>query len=207
MHQPKDVDDLIAAIAHGARPRFVLFMSHRPPPERGSGEIGPECLSQWYPAPFEHAGVRYATAEHWMMAEKARLFGDDEVARAVVADDDPRAAKRLGRAVRGFDEARWTERRDEVVRRGNELKFAAHPPLADVLERTGDAVLVEASPRDRVWGIGRSAEDPGARDPSRWKGLNRLGFALMAVREQRRAATKASAKANAAGGPAGGGES
>jgi predicted NAD-dependent protein-ADP-ribosyltransferase YbiA (DUF1768 family) len=43
-------------------------------------------------------------------------------------------------------------------------------------------VLVEASPRDRVWGIGISAGHEHATDPARWRGLNLLGFALMEAR-------------------------
>lgn len=34
-------------------------------------------LSQWYDSPFEVDGVTYASTEHWMMVQKARLFGDE----------------------------------------------------------------------------------------------------------------------------------
>lgn len=162
---------------------FVLFWGHT----GGSGDAGKACLSQWYPAPFHVDGVRYATAEHWMMAEKARLFGDDAALARVLHDDDPAKAKQAGRGVRGFDAARWSAASFDVVVRGNLAKFGAHEPLARFLVDTGDAVLVEASPHDRIWGIGLRESDPAARDPHAWRGDNRLGFALMAVRARLRA--------------------
>lgn len=67
---------------------------------------------------------------------------------------------------------------------GTVAKFTQHPDLAGVLARTGTQVLVEASPVDRIWGIGRAAGDPDALRPSRWLGLNLLGFALMEARER-----------------------
>ena len=129
-------------------------------------------------------GVRYATAEHWMMAGKARLFDDADALAKVLANDDPGAAKAAGRAVRGFDEARWLAHRFDLVVAGNHAKFAQHPVLERFLLSTGDQVLVEASPVDAIWGIGLAAGDPRAHDPAQWPGLNLLGFALMAVRER-----------------------
>jgi ribA/ribD-fused uncharacterized protein len=52
--------------------------------------------------------------------------------------------------------------------------------------RPASRVLVEASPQDRVWGIGRAADDEQAASPARWLGLNLLGFVLMEVRQQLR---------------------
>ncbi|GAA0327828.1 hypothetical protein GCM10010151_17210 [Actinoallomurus spadix] len=156
-----------------------MFWGHRPP--KGGG-VGKGCLSQWYPAPFTVDGLRYATAEHYMMAGKARLFGDAEAEERVLADDDPAKAKSAGRKVRGFDETTWAEHRYGLVVAANEAKFGQHPPLRGFLLATGDRVLVEASPYDTVWGIGLSASQPEAARPSEWRGLNLLGFALMDVR-------------------------
>jgi ribA/ribD-fused uncharacterized protein len=121
-----------------------------------------------------------------MMAGKARLFGDAEAERAVLADDDPSAAKGAGRRVRGFAGDVWASHRYELVVAANAAKFGQHPALRDFLLGTGDRVLVEASAYDTVWGIGRSADEPEARHPARWRGLNLLGFALMDVRSSLR---------------------
>jgi ribA/ribD-fused uncharacterized protein len=71
----------------------------------------------------------------------------------------------------------------EHLPRGNLAKFAQHPDLAGFLLGTRERVLVEASPVDRVWGIGLAAGDERAGSPREWRGLNLLGFALMAARE------------------------
>jgi ribA/ribD-fused uncharacterized protein len=144
------VEDLVRLEEQGELPELLLFWGHRPP--KGGG-VGKACLSQWYPAPFTVDGVRYATAEHFMMAGKARLFGDAEAEKRVLAGDDPGKAKGAGRKVRGFDEETWAEHRYDLVVAANEAKFGQHPALRDFLLATGDRVLVEASPYDTVWGF------------------------------------------------------
>jgi ribA/ribD-fused uncharacterized protein len=178
-----DVRELVALEEAGALPELLLFWGHTP----RKGGAGEWCLSQWYPAEFHVDGVRYATAEHFMMAGKARLFGDAAAEERVLASDDPAEAKSAGREVRGFDEDTWAAHRFALVVTGNTAKFREHPVLGGVLVRTGSRVLVEASPYDTVWGIGLPASRPEAASPSRWRGLNLLGFALMDVREALRA--------------------
>lgn len=174
------VEDLVQFEDRDELPELLLFWGYRPP--KGGG-VGKSCLSQWYPAPFTVDGVRYPTAEHYMMAGKARLFGDAEAEKLVLTDDDPGRAKSAGRKVRGFDEETWAEHRYDLVVAANHAKFGQHRPLRDFLTATGDRVLVEASPHDAVWGIGLSASQPEAARPSQWRGLNLLGFALMDVRD------------------------
>ncbi|MFD5361423.1 NADAR family protein [Streptomyces tendae] len=175
---------LVARVRAGARIKYLCFWGHRPLPD---GSIGPSCLSQWWPSPFTVDGVEYATAEHWMMAGKARLFADAEAERRVLAAAHPAGAKKAGRLVRGFDEAVWERERFRIVVEGSVHKFASDPALRAFLLGTGGRVLVEASPVDRVWGIGLAADDEAAQDPERWRGPNLLGFALMAARERLRA--------------------
>ncbi|MET9188945.1 NADAR family protein [Streptomyces tendae] len=175
---------LLARVRAGARIKYLCFWGHRPRPD---GSIGPSCLSQWWPSPFTVDGVGYATAEHWMMAGKARLFADAEAERRVLAAAHPAGAKKAGRLVRGFDEAVWERERFRIVVEGSVHKFASDPALRAFLLGTGGRVLVEASPVDRVWGIGLAADDEAAQDPERWRGPNLLGFALMAARERLRA--------------------
>lgn len=177
---PLSLDPLIAAVRGGAHFDYLCFWGHRVKP----GAVGKSCFSQWYPAGFELDGDRYATAEHWMMAGKARLFGDAAIAARVLASDDPAEVKALGRKIAGFDETLWAQRRYPLVVAGNRAKFAQNPALAAFLLGTGAQVLVEASPVDAVWGIGLAADHADATRPERWRGLNLLGFALMDVRAQ-----------------------
>ena len=160
---------------------YLHFWGHR---QRADGTITASCFSQWYPAPFEIDGIVYPTAEHFMMAEKARLFDDPRALAQVLAAATPNEAKSLGRRVAGYDDARWTARRFDAVVEGNLAKFAQSNKLRAFLLATAPAVLVEASPVDAIWGIGMAADDPRAADPLRWEGLNLLGFALMAVRDR-----------------------
>ncbi|MFI0419850.1 NADAR family protein [Spongiactinospora sp. 9N601] len=175
----RDVAGLVQAVRAGGRVRYLFFWGHRPP--RGGG-TGPGCLSQWWAARFEVDGVGYATAEHYLMAAKARLFGDEEAAAEIVAAGHPRDVKLIGRRVRGFDEETWAAHRFGIAVRGNVAKFGAHPDLRAYLLGTGERVLVEASPTDRIWGIGMTASDVRAERPQEWAGRNLLGFALMEAR-------------------------
>lgn len=179
----RDLEALRHACRHGLQPKFLFFWGHQP---RTDDAVGKECFSQWWTAPFTLDGVRYPTAEHYMMAEKARLFGDDETRRRVLQAPHPGAAKKLGRQVNPFDEAAWQAARVEIVIRGNTAKFEQNDPLKAYLLGTKERVLVEASPVDRIWGIGLAADDPRAEDPEQWRGLNLLGFALMEVRSRLR---------------------
>ncbi|KAJ0160949.1 N-glycosidase [Colletotrichum tanaceti] len=153
-------------------------------------ETGPEgYLSQWWTRdPFTITAtassppVTFRTAEHYMMHGKALLFADADAALAILAADHPRKVKALGRGVRGFDGARWDAERERVVREGNLLKFRGAPHLRARLLATGSRELVEASPTDRIWGIGFAPDKAPASDRKRW-GLNLLGKALMEVRE------------------------
>lgn len=178
---------LTREVRAGTRVRYVYFWRHRP---HADGRVGPSCLSQWWPSPFTVDAVPYATAEHWMMAGKARLFGDAEAERRVLAARHPAEAKKEGRLVRGFDEDVWERERFRIVVEGGVHKFTAHPALREFLLATGERVLVEASPVDRIWGIGLAAGDEAAADPERWRGPNLLGFALMETRERLRAGTR-----------------
>jgi ribA/ribD-fused uncharacterized protein len=175
-----DLATLRAEVRNGGQHEYVFFWGHQP---RADGALGSSCLSQWWPSPFVVAGVSYPTAEHFMMAEKARLFGDEESVARVLESNHPKHAKDLGRRVRGFDEALWLERRYDIVVRGNVAKFGQHEGLKHFLLGTRQRVLVEASPVDCIWGIGLAEDDPKARDPEAWRGLNLLGFALMDTRD------------------------
>ena len=162
------------------RLKYLFFWGHRP---NANGELGASCLSQWWEQAFEVAGITYATAEHWMMAEKARLFKDETMLAAILAVKTPGEAKKLGRMVQGFSQEIWLENRYNIVLKGNLHKFGQHQDLKNSLLATSNRVLVEVSPFDRIWGIGLTKDAPNVEDPTIWKGLNLLGFALMEVRD------------------------
>jgi len=182
----RDTESFIAAMARGYDPHFIFFWSHQP---RRDGKIGKSCLSQWWPSPFEVGGITYPTAEHYMMAGKASLFGDEETLEKILMIPDPRIAKRLGRSVRGFDEDLWQAHRRDIVLRGSEAKFSQNPELLTFLLNTGTCILVEASPFDRIWGIGLNESDPRTLDPTQWCGQSLFGFVLMEVRSRLRNVT------------------
>ena len=175
----RSISDLKTIVSSGSRPKFVFFWGHTP---KVRGQIDQSCLSNWFPAKFSVAGIEYPTTEHFMMAEKARLFGDEAIRTQIFKAGSPGSAKSLGRKVTGFDEATWREHRFGIVVAGNHAKFAQNAEMGDLLLRTGSRVLVEASPQDRIWGIGMGKDDAHAENPLLWKGLNLLGFALMEVR-------------------------
>jgi ribA/ribD-fused uncharacterized protein len=158
-----------------------MFWGHK---AKAANTVGKHVFSQWWPAPFKVDGSRYPTAEHFMMAEKARLFGDEEMLEQIRRAETPGDAKKLGRKVRGFDQTRWEAAAFDLVTRGNVAKFGQNAELKAYLLKTGEKVLVEASPLDRIWGIGLAAGDARASDPRHWQGRNLLGFALMAARAE-----------------------
>ena len=139
-------------------------------------------MSQWYPSKLVIDGIEYPTAEHYMMAEKARCFDDEESLHKILATQNPSKAKKLGRQINGFNDLEWDVVKYAVVVRANEVKFGEDPELLEFLLWTDARILVEASPYDVVWGIGMAEDDPDVHDPTLWKGQNLLGFAIMDVR-------------------------
>jgi len=178
---PSTISDLRERFNAGEKFSLLYFWGHRP---RLDGRASSSCLSQWFESPFQMEGVKYPTAEHFMMAEKARLFEDEATLERILGATTPGAAKALGRQIIGYEEAAWEARRFHAVVQGNLAKFSQNHALATFLLATGTQVLVEASPVDSVWGIGLAKEDPMAQDPNTWQGLNLLGFALGVVRDQ-----------------------
>ncbi|MET3536957.1 NADAR family protein [Chryseobacterium limigenitum] len=160
---------------------FLFFWGHTV-----KEEITKACFSQWFPFQFEENGIEYQTAEHYMMAGKAKLFNDDETLEEILKSDSPNLAKSLGRKVKNFDPKLWDEQKYDIVKRGNFLKFSQNQKFKDFLLSTNDKILVEASPYDTIWGIGMLETDPKAQNPLQWNGENLLGFALMEVRDELR---------------------
>ena len=174
---------LEAELAAGKQVKWVHFWGHTPEKD---GHITETCLSQWWMADFWVEAQRYCCMEQFMMAEKARLFEDKETLAKILEATVQGKIKALGREVRNFDQTEWDKCKHTIVLTGNFQKFLQNPELKDFLLRTGDKILVEASPRDRVWGIGMGKANENAQTPAAWRGQNLLGFALMEVRDELR---------------------
>jgi ribA/ribD-fused uncharacterized protein len=175
----QDRQSLIDYLDAGNKAEYLLFWGHQPSKD---GTVTQSCFSQWFGSKFTIDGITYPTAEHFMMASKARLFNDLEAEQSILKAKHPRDTQRIGRGVRGFDNKVWEEHRFEIVVRGNLAKFSQNEAFKEFLLNTKNRVIVEASPDDRIWGIGIAADNPDAKNPRRWAGTNLLGFALMEVR-------------------------
>ena len=159
-------------------------------------------FSQWHPAKFIAPSylwsmedfypalqkvvfaeqLAFTSAEQYMMYAKAVIFMDIEAAKAIIKESDPRKIKALGRGIKGFNDDIWTACRYRIVYLANKCKFAQNEPLKQALLATKDTTLVEASPYDKIWGIGLTKDDPKAQKRATWEGLNLLGEVLTALR-------------------------
>ncbi|ENI8645403.1 NADAR family protein [Listeria monocytogenes] len=165
----------------GEKLKYIFFWGHQPAED---GKISKSCFSQWWICSFKVDGVEYNCAEQFMMAEKAKLFNDMEMREKILAAKHPKQAKDFGRLISGFQEDIWLKNRFNIVMRANLAKFSQNEELKKFLMQTKNRILVEASPVDKIWGIRMAADNKNVENPLYWKGLNLLGFALMAVRDE-----------------------
>jgi ribA/ribD-fused uncharacterized protein len=146
-------------------------------------------LSQWYGAfsgqqgGFMYDGIRFNCCEQWMMAQKATLFNDEGAYGRVMNTSSPHQQKKIGRTVAGYDQDHWDSYKRDIVYFGNLLKFSQNHDLRQFLKETGELLIVEASPWDKIWGCGTDLEDEDTYDQKKWHGENLLGQALMKVRD------------------------
>jgi ribA/ribD-fused uncharacterized protein len=138
------------------------------------------CFSQWYPTEFEEDGILFNCSEQYMMAHKALLFSDITIYDKIMKTSSPKQMKSLGRKIKNFDHKIWEKERYSIVLNGNMLKFGSNTDILDILQSTGDSIIAEASPYDKIWGIGMKKRKGLVRKD--WNGLNLLGYVLMEVR-------------------------
>ena len=174
------LEDLKKAYNKGQHYKFLFFWGHTPDPR---GRITETCLSQWWMARFEIEGITYSCAEQFMMAEKARMFHDKEMLSLILGAKHPKAMKAYGRSVRNFNQEIWENSCYDIVKKASMAKFSQNRELWEFLRSTKNRILVEASPRDRIWGIGMGKSNPDAKCPVKSKGSNLLGFALTESRD------------------------
>ncbi|OJJ20387.1 GTP cyclohydrolase [marine bacterium AO1-C] len=140
-------------------------------------------FSQWHPSDFTLDNITFNCAEQYMMYKKATLFEDEQIAEQILLTKKPRDQKELGRRVRNFDSETWNNHCKQIVYEANHAKFTQNEVLKEALLATVGTELVEASPYDKIWGIGLTADDPAAQDRSKWQGTNWLGEILTQVRD------------------------
>jgi hypothetical protein len=162
----------------GAVEKPVLFSQ----PGEDKGEF--RTFSNQAEYPIQISDVRYPSVEHYFQAQKAHEFGDDEIYKKILETPSGKAVKALGKKVKNFHKEVWDGKRLEVMMRGVKAKFVQHPELQKQLLETGDRQIGEADARDSFWGIGTSENTEKSADPSKWKGQNRLGKILMALRDE-----------------------
>lgn len=146
-------------------------------PEKENG-----YLSNSFPSYFEYAGLSYSSAEQFIAAQKAILFGDYEMYNEILLEHDAEEIRSLSGEIMNCDEAVWKKLRPRMLRRGVRAKFQQNPELLEWLLSTGNTLLVECSPDDTELGIGLDINDTGIQEPHKWRGENQLGTALMQAR-------------------------
>lgn len=141
-------------------------------------------FNQWSSCMFmDVEGIVYNCPEQYMMAQKALLFNDRETYAKIMSSNSPRDQKAMGRLVANFNQKIWDTYSTMIVYDGNLLKFSQNTKFREKLIETKGTILVEASPYDRIWGIGLKEDDPRALNMKTWQGENRLGFVLTKVRD------------------------
>lgn len=140
--------------------------------------------SQWNNSGFESDGTYFKTAEHYMMYKKAELFKDYSSMGKILLASHPRHAQTFGREVKGFDKEVWEANCIDIVSQGNYLKFKQNPELLEKMFLHRELELVEASPYDKIWGIGLDENNPKAYSKETWQGTNYLGISIMNARER-----------------------
>lgn len=174
-----DIKTIIDRYNRKEQLKFIFFWGHT----ENSDEITKACFSQWYPCEFIVDKVLYFTTEQYMMAQKALLFGDNEVYDEILKATHPKQFKELGRAIKNFKDDIWNDNKYKIVLDGNVAKFSQNNDLKQFILKTNTRILVETSPNDRIWGIGINNNADNIENPLTWKGDNLLGFALMEVRD------------------------
>ena len=139
-------------------------------------------FSNWFPSEFTMGVNCFENSEAAFMYNKAGVFGDTDIqSKILYADQNPKSMKNLGRQIKNFNQELWDKERIRCMYDACLAKFRLDPYKGELL-RTGSKTIVEASPLDKIWGIGLAPNDPKALDKRNWKGQNLLGEVLMQVR-------------------------
>lgn len=141
--------------------------------------------SNFYYTEFNYKGYKVTSSEQAFMLEKALMF-DGSIVERILSTTNPIEIKKLGRKVKNFDEKKWSAVRYDIMIDILYAKFSVEPLKTELLS-TGDELIVEASPTDKIWGAGLAKGDPRLNYPRYYPGKNLLGQALMEARTRLRA--------------------
>ena len=139
-------------------------------------------FSNFYPCKITVDGLEFNTTEQYFMFKKAITFGDFGTAVEIFISTEPKEQKKLGRRVEGFREDIWNRVARDFMFRANMAKYTQNDSLRSILCRT-KLPLVEASPYDKIWGVGLGADNPDVQDKDKWQGQNWLGEILTEIRD------------------------
>lgn len=143
-------------------------------------------FSNFWPCRIDYDSYRFRWSEQLFMYLKAKHYQDAEMCKQILNASSPREAKRLGRTVRGFNTEDWNKYKRDFMYEAVYEKFTQNSELGVKLlaPKLKGKHFVEASPYDRIWGIGLHEEDVDANDELKWKGQNLLGKTLDRVRQK-----------------------
>ncbi len=141
-------------------------------------------FSNWYPCIFRYEDHTFYNSEQAFMWVKAKFFDDDEIAKQLLVETNPQYAKALGRKVKNFNDEMWAVASFPAMIAVNYAKWSSSHFMMDTILSTNPKILVEASPYDKIWGVGLRQDDDLILDKNNWKGMNLLGKALMNVRKE-----------------------
>lgn len=122
------------------------------------------------------------TSEKKFMEAKAIRFGDRVALERIRLAKTPNEAKEIGRQVRGYHQAMWDEIKVPCMMSALQFKWNNCEEFRKALKESGENILVEASPYDRIWGIGYKS-DTALAYIDNW-GENLLGKCLMNLRSE-----------------------
>lgn len=155
----------------------VVSFWHETEPDYG-------IFSNWAPTPLFYDNRQFSSSEHLFMYMKAKLFDDTSVIKLPENQNLAQfEIKKLGRQVQNFKQETWDKHKYHFMYVALLTKAEQTPEFTTTLQNTKNTLIVEASPRDTIWGIGIKASDPRIETPANWLGENALGTLLMMVRD------------------------
>jgi len=127
-------------------------------------------LSNFYASDFIIDGLTYPTVEHYFQSKK---FEGTEFEAYIVSLKTPKETAKEGKRRDLPLRKDWEQVKEDIMFTGLVAKFSQNPSLRKSLLKTGDVELIEASPYDYYWGVGKNGS-----------GENRLGILLMILRDE-----------------------